>query len=162
MGNATSCPLWCRIRGLGDMVQGCGDSLTSGAFAMTKSSRVDSGSESYAHMDSLFLYDADEELVELEVRGAPVTPDLPACSSAGVTLHCCIGNFPPQSIKITRELIYNAVLTSYHEGICTNSERGKTELKEVRNWISDSEGVPLAGRCTQDAGGTSCGCNHQA
>jgi hypothetical protein len=66
---------------MGVMAQGYGNGLKSDAFAVTKSPRTDSGSESHENVDPFFLGDTGEELIEFEV-GAPFTPVLPVCSLA--------------------------------------------------------------------------------
>ena len=77
----------------------------------------------------------DEEGVEVESRtpGSPRSP-IGCAYSAG---HHRIGNFIPQRVEITRELISDVEVTTGLKGIFTNSERGKTELNEVRNCLSE-------------------------
>ena len=80
-------------KGLGDMAQGCGNGLAPNLFAVTKSARTDSGSESHEHVGVLCARGSDKESVEVEAP-APRGPVAPVGGS-GSSVHRGMGNFCP-------------------------------------------------------------------
>ena len=117
------------------MTQSRGDGLASNLSVMTKSASTDSGSKSHEHVGVLFFKRSSEERVEVEPL-APTCPILPIGGSSG-TVHRGKGNFVPRRVEITRELISPVGVATCHNGICLNSERENTALKEVRKCKSE-------------------------
>jgi hypothetical protein len=123
-------------------MQGCGNGLAPNLFAVTKSARTDSGSESYEHVGVLLSRRTKEELLKLKREHQ--ADQLRQWVGSRLTVHRGMGNFCPRSVDITCELISDGSVTSCHDGICGKSERGKAELNEARNGVSDEDGVPRA------------------
>ncbi len=80
-------------KGLGDMAQGCGNGLAPNLFAVAKSARTDSGSESHEHVGVLCARGSNKEGVEVEAP-APRGPVAPVGGS-GSSVHRGMGNFCP-------------------------------------------------------------------
>jgi hypothetical protein len=88
------------------MVQGRGNGLTSNLFAVAKSARTDSGSESHEDVGVLSSRGAPEELVGADVH-APRAPVVPVGRS-GCTVHHDMANFCPRRVEITSEFIWTS------------------------------------------------------